>query len=89
MLLLLSFVTLRDSVKCSGSFAECDKIRSNVSCKAQLVSPIYVSFPINSSKTQNATASLQCGWETATSQIRICIVLCTIYATWLAYQAAH
>ena len=89
MLLILSFATLRDSVKCSGSFAECDKIRSSVSCKAQLVPPIYVSFPIKNSQTANASVSLQCGWEMATSQIRICIVLCAIYATYLAYQAAN
>ena len=34
LLLVLSLATLRDSVKCSGSFNECDKIRSNVSCKS-------------------------------------------------------
>ena len=88
ILLLLSLSTLRDSNKCDGTQSECDKIRSSVSCKAQLVSPIALSFPIKNSSVTGASVALQCGWETATSQIRICIVLCAIYATWLAYQAA-
>ena len=29
-----------------------------------------------------------CGWEPATSQIRVCIVLCALYATYLAHEAA-
>lgn len=28
-----------------------------------------------------------CGWETASSQIRICIVLSAIYTTFLAYRS--
>lgn len=31
--------------------------------------------------------SVYCGWETASSQIRICIVLSAIYTTFLAYRA--
>ena len=31
--------------------------------------------------------SVFCGWETASSQIRICIVLSTIYTAFLAYRA--
>ena len=32
--LVLTLVTLRDSFTCTGSFAECDTIRSKISCKA-------------------------------------------------------
>jgi len=31
--------------------------------------------------------SVFCGWETASSQIRICIVLSAIYTTFLAYRS--
>ena len=31
---ILSLVTLRDSFTCTGSFQECDSIRSKISCKA-------------------------------------------------------
>jgi len=33
--------------------------------------------------------SITCGWETATSQIRVCIVLSAIYTTYLAIQAVQ
>ena len=32
--LVLSLWTLRDSFSCTGSFEECDNIRSNLTCKA-------------------------------------------------------
>jgi len=38
--------------------------------------------------TKQAHVSVLCGFETATSQIRVCIVLCSLYATYLAYSAA-
>ena len=37
---------------------------------------------------QGANVSIMCGWEPATSQIRVCLVLCALYATYLAYDAA-
>ena len=86
--LVLSLFTLRDSFSCNGSFAECDQIRSKLTCKAQLVSPMSLNFNVGSSKI-NANVSILCGWETATSQIRVCIVLCAIYATYQAYNAAR
>ena len=87
-LLLTSLFTLRDSFKCTGSFTECENIRRQLVCKADLVSPLTLSFPFVQSQTSNATVSIQCGWESAKSQIRICIVLCSLYATYLAYYGA-
>ena len=58
ILLLLSLSTLRDSNKCDGTQSECDKIRSSVSCKAQLVSPIAISFPIKNSSVVGASVAL-------------------------------
>ena len=84
----LSLYTLRDSFSCSGSFEECNEIRSKISCKAHLVSPIMLHFPVESQLVSNAAVSVMCGWEPATSQIRVCIVLSSLYATYLAYQAA-
>ena len=46
MVLVLSLLTLRDSFTCTGNFAECDAIRSKLSCKAQLVSPISLAFDV-------------------------------------------
>ena len=34
LVLLLSILTLRDSFSCTGSFEECDQVRSALSCKA-------------------------------------------------------
>lgn len=86
--LTLSLFTLRDSFTCTGSFDECDTIRSKLSCKAQLVSPISLQFNVSVSHSKGAYVSVMCGWETATSQIRVCIVLCALYATYLAYEAS-
>jgi hypothetical protein len=47
-----------------------------------------VQFAVQSSQTSQAFVSVLCSFETATSQIRICIVLCALYATYLAYTAA-
>ena len=88
LLLFFSLLTLRDSFTCTGSYSECDDIRGRLSCKASLVSPISLQFYMNASQSHGAYVSVTCGWETASSQIRICIVLCAIYATYLAYQAA-
>ena len=41
-----------------------------------------------SQSARGAYVSVLCGWEPATSQIRVCIVLSALYATYLAYQAA-
>ena len=87
MLFMMSMATLRDSFSCSGSHTECDQLRSKLVCKASLVSPINVAFPLRST-VQGSQVSIMCGWETATSQIRVCITLCSLYATWMAYQAA-
>ena len=35
----------------------------------------------------NVEIGVYCGWETASSQIRICIVLAAIYNTFLAYRS--
>ena len=40
------------------------------------------------SHSKDAYVSVLCGWEPATSQIRVCIVLCALYATYLAYDAS-
>jgi hypothetical protein len=45
--------------------------------------PIYASIAV---KTQpDSYIQLNCGWETACSQLRICIVLSALYATYKAY----
>ena len=45
-------------------------------------------FYLNASQSSGAYVSVTCGWEIATSQIRVCIVLCALYATYLGYMAA-
>ena len=79
---MISLWTLRDSFSCTGSFEECEKIRRSLVCKADLVSPLMLTFPFVQSKTQNAFVSISCGWESAKSQIRVCIILCATYATY-------
>ena len=52
------------------------------------MSPISLQFYLDSSQSDGAFVSITCGWETATSQIRTCIILSALYATYLAYMAA-
>ena len=87
-LLIISLFTLRDSFKCTGSFTECENIRRQLVCKADLVSPVNLSFPFVQSQTQHAFVTISCGWESAKSQIRVCIILCATYATYQAYLGA-
>ena len=83
-LLLLSIFTLRDSFTCAGlDEVVCDKARSQLSCKAQVVVPIYATISVTTQP--QSYISLNCGWETACSQLRICIVLSALYATYKAF----
>jgi len=84
-LLFMSLLTLRDSFSCSGLFDECQNIKRSLVCKADLVPPLSLSFPFAQSKTSHAFVSISCGWESAKSQIRVCIILCSLYATYMAY----
>ena len=37
------------------------------------------------SSPASVNVSVFCGWETASSQIRICLILAAIYNSWIAY----
>ena len=43
--------------------------------------------PNEGDETRMVLVNLFCGWETASSQIRICIVLSGLYVTFLAYRS--
>lgn len=93
--LVLSFLcclwTLRDSFTCQGGTdQDCEDIRKNLSCKSRVVSPMWGQMNLKIGMEGNVSSvdvSVFCGWETASSQIRICIVTSAIYTTFLAYRA--
>ena len=89
--LLTCLWTLRDSFWCSGGTEQdCEDIRKKLSCKALVVSPMWANMQLkigNEESPSNVDVGVFCGWETASSQIRICIVLTAIYTTFLAYRS--
>lgn len=95
IILLLSLLcclwTLRDSFWCTGgSEQDCEDIRKKLSCKAMVVSPMWANMQLTLGSDTNPTSvdvGIFCGWETAGSQIRICLVLTAMYTTFLAYRS--
>ena len=93
--LLLCFLcciwTLRDSFWCTGGTEQdCDDIRKNLSCKNKVVSPMWSTMTLTigeENRPSTVELGVFCGWETASSQIRICIVLTAMYTTFLAYRS--
>jgi len=83
--------TLRDSFWCSGGTEQdCEDIRKKLSCKAMVVSPMWATMQLtigNDASPDKLDIGVFCGWETASSQIRICIVLSSIYTSFLAYRS--
>ena len=81
--------TLRDSFWCAGGTEQdCEDIRKNLSCKSKVVVPMWSTMTLTIGDSDKPVmVGVFCGWETATSQIRICIVLSAIYTTFLAYRS--
>ena len=81
--------TLRDSFWCSGgSESDCRDIRKKLSCKANIVSPMWSTFTVQvGSSEEQIKLGVFCSWETASSQIRICLLLSVVYTTALAHRA--
>jgi len=53
-----------------------------------VVSPVWANMQLSiGQEANNVDVGIFCGWETASSQIRICIVLTAMYTTFLAYRS--
>ena len=82
--------TLRDSFWCSGGTeSDCRDIRKKLSCKANIVSPMWSTFTVQVGSSDEPAIKLGvfCSWETASSQIRICLLLSVLYTVALAYRS--
>ena len=50
-----------------------------------MVSPLYASLTFTN--RQDTFVDLRCGWETACSQLRICIILSSMFIVYRGYQS--
>ena len=80
---------LRDSFWCTGgSQKDCEDIRKNLECTNRVVQPMQTTLQLKiGSGDVHVWVRVFCGWETASSQIRIMIVLVAIYNVTVIHKA--
>ena len=93
LLLALTAFYLKDRKECEIDSEDaqhdyiCKELQKTLNCRKTIDSPLRVEVMLSFDTQVKASFLVMCGWEVATSELRACFTLISLYAVWSAFAA--